>query len=120
MVTYNKNFEVRNTHSVTVGTQLQRSVGTSTSNDYSQAPIDITTMVNGVATTTDLSGSLSIVKADKTTATNSGDFKITYSSGNTYKLTCKAGVPTGTYYVKFTSTVGGASVDVFDDFVVIE
>ena len=119
-VTYNKTFEVRNTHSVTVGTQLQRSVGTSNSNDYSTAPIDITTTVNGVATTADLSGSLSIVKADKTTATNSGDFMITYSSGNTYKLTCKAGVPTGTYYVKFTSTVGGASVDVFDDFVVIE
>lgn len=119
-VTYDKTFKVRNTHSVTVGAQLQRSVGTSTSNNYSQAPIDITTMVNGVATTTDLSGSLSIVKADKTTATNSGDFQITYSSGNTYKLTCKAGVPTGTYYVKFTSTVGGASVDVFDDFVVIE
>ena len=119
-VTYNKTFEVRNTHSVTVGTQLRRSVGTSNSNDYSTALIDITTTVNGVATTTDFSGSLSIVKADKTTATNSDDFKITYISGNTYKLTCKAGVPTGTYYVKFTSTVASQNKDEFAGFVVVE
>ena len=119
-VTYNKNFEVRNTHSVTVGTQLQRSVGTTTGDDYSTAKIVISTLVNGAVPSASVLGKLSIVDANKN-ATTDGDFKIEAGSddGN-YTLTCKRSVATGTYYVKFTSTVAGQDKDEFAGFVVVE
>lgn len=119
-VTYAKNFVVRNTHSVTVDAELDRNVGTSNGGEYSTAKIEIKTIVNGNATTTDLTGKLSIVKSDKTTGTDDDDFKITYKSGNTYELTCKAGVATGTYYVKFVNTVAGADAPEYASFVVVE
>lgn len=119
-VTYAKNFVVRNTHSVTVDAELDRNVGTSNEDGYSTEPIEIKTIVNGNATTTDLTGKLSIVKSDKTTGTDDGDFKITYKSGNTYELTCKAGVATGTYYVKFMNAVAGTDTPEYASFVVVE
>lgn len=119
-VTYNKTFEVRNTHSVTVGTQLQRSVGTTKGDDYSTAKIVISTLVNGAVPSASVLGKLSIVDANKN-ATTDGDFKIEAGSDNGhYTLTCKRSVATGTYYVKFTSTVAGQDKDEFAGFVVVE
>lgn len=116
---YTNTFKVFNTHSVTVGAQLDRNVGTSNEDDYSTEPIEIKTIVNGNVTTTDLTDKLSIVKSDKT-VTDDGDFKITYKSVNTYELTCKAGVATGTYYVMFMNTVAGAEAPEYAQFVVVE
>lgn len=116
---YTNTFMVFNTHSVTVGAELDRNVGTSNEDDYSTKPIEIKTIVNGNVTTTDLTDKLSIVKSDKT-VTDDGDFKITYKSGNTYELTCKAGVATGTYYVMFMNTVAGAEAPEYAPFVVVK
>ncbi len=118
-VTYTKTFEVRNTHSVTVGAQLDRNFGTSNEGEYSTKPIEIKTIVNGNATDTDLTDKLSIVKSDKT-VTDDDDFKITYKSGNTYELTCKKTVAPGNYYVKFMNTVAGADAPEYAPFVVVE
>ena len=119
-VTYNKTFEVRNTHSVTVGAQLQRSVGTTTGDDYSTAKIVISTLVNGAVPSASVLDKLSIVDANKN-ATTDGDFKIEAGSDDGhYTLTCKRSVATGTYYVKFTSTVAGQDKDEFAGFVVVE
>ena len=111
---------MRNTHSVTVGTQLQRSVGTTTGDDYSTAKIVISTLVNGAVPSASVLGKLSIVDANKN-ATTDGDFKIEAGSDDGhYTLTCKRSVATGTYYVKFTSTVAGQDKDEFAGFVVVE
>ena len=119
-VTYDKTFKVRNTHSVTVGAQLQRSVGTTTGDDYSTAKIVISTLVNGAVPSASVLDKLSIVDANKN-ATTDGDFKIEAGSDDGhYTLTCKRSVATGTYYVKFTSTVAGQDKDEFAGFVVVE
>lgn len=118
--TYTKTFTVVNSHSVSVQSrELDRNVGTATADDYSQAPITINTKFCGEETTTDLTGALSIVD-DQLHPTTSGDFQIAYDSGNTYKVTCKANVNPGTYYVKYVSKVKGEDVPEYADFVVVE
>lgn len=120
-VKYNQTFEVRNTHSVVVSKNaISKSEGTSQDSDYSDDTNSITTKINGVNTTTNLSSQLSIVKADKT-ATAAGDFKITYRSNNgKYALAVKRSVEPGTYYVKFVNTVAGADKAEYAEFVVKE
>lgn len=120
IVRYIESFEVRNSHSVALSaTSMDRSTGTHAPGDYSTDTKTITTMQNGVVTTTDLHTSLSIVKADGT-VTATGDFKITYVSGNSYTLEVKNTVPAGNYRVKFVSTVKGADKAEYFDFVVTE
>ena len=119
-VTYMKTFEVRNTHSVTVEAQLDRNVGTSTASDYSTAKINITTKFNGATPAESVFNSLSIVDASKNPTTD-GNFKIeTTADKGKYTLTCKAGVATGTYYVKYVSKVGGVDTPEFAAFTVVE
>ncbi len=121
-VEYQKTFEVRNTHSVVVSKNaISKSEGTAQDSDYSVDTNSITTKINGVNTTTNLSSQLSIVKADKTTATAANDFKITYRSNNgKYALAVKRSVEPGTYYVKFVNTVAGADKAEYAEFVVKE
>lgn len=118
--TYTKTFTVVNSHSVSVQSrELDRNVGTATLDAYSTAPITINTKFCGEETTTDLTGALSIVD-DQLHPTTSGDFQIAFDSGNTYKVTCKANVNPGTYYVKYVSKVKGEDVPEYADFVVVE
>lgn len=119
-VQYKKTFEVRNVHAVALSaTSMDRSTGTHASGEYSTDTKTITTKQNGANTTTDLHDKLSIVKADNS-ATADGDFKITYTSGNSYTLAVKNTVPAGNYRVKFVSTVKGADAAEYFDFVVTE
>lgn len=117
---YTNTFEVRNTHKVSVSGQLVRNVGTSKPSNYSTAPVDIKVLFNGAVPTSSVRDNLSVVKADKTTATTAGDFDITEVTGDngTYKLTCKAGVAPGTYYVKYVSTVACAPKAEYGMFIV--
>lgn len=119
-VQYHQSFKVRNTHSVAVTkTAISKSVGTSQASDYSTDVNTIKTTFNGDATSTDLSAKLAILKSDKT-ATTAGDFKITYTSTNEYKLEVKNGTAAGDYYVEFKSTVAGADKAEYVHFVVTE
>lgn len=121
---YTKTFEVRNTHSVAVSkAAIDRNVGTSNVGDLTTDNIVVSTTFNGVATTTDLTAKLSIVKlaADGTeTATAAGDFNIAYNADNHYNLKVKNNVATGDYYVKFVQTVAGADKAEYVHFVVTE
>ena len=124
--TYKKDFTVVNSHSVTLSQQtVDRNVGTHNDTDFSTDNIIITTTFNGGVPESNLAtgGKLTIVGADQTdlTAEVSGKFQITQDGANNkYKLECKAGTPVGNYFVKYTSTVGGADVDEFAGFVVKE
>lgn len=106
-VTYLSSFEVKETIAVAVSkSSLDRDNGTTSEGEITDDAITITTKRNGIATETDLSTSLSVVKSDKTTATTAGDFTIAYESATKkYTLRCKNTVPTGNYYVKFTQTL---------------
>lgn len=121
---YTKDFEVRNTHAVAVAkNSISKSVGTSSTADYSTDVATIKTTVNGVATDADLSAKLSIVTLDASnveTATTAGDFKITYTSANEYKLEVKNGAAAGSYYVKFLNPVAGTDKAEYVQFVVTE
>lgn len=117
---YTKTFEVRNTHSVAVTkNSISKSVGTSQTSDYSTDVNTIKTTFNGEATSTDLSAQLAILKSDKT-PTTAGDFKITYTSANEYKLEVKNGAAAGNYYVKFVQIVAGTDKAEYVHFVVTE
>lgn len=119
-VQYAQSFKVRNTHAVAVTkTSISKSVGTHTTTDYSTDVNTIKTTFNGDNTSTDLSAKLSIVKSDKS-ATTTGDFKITYTSANEYKLEVKNGTAAGDYYVKFVQTVAGTDKAEYVHFVVTE
>ena len=121
---YTNTFEVRNTHEVTLSkNSIDRNLGTGSAGATTTDAITVTTKINGVATTDDLtqiSGKLTVVKSDKND-TPSGDFTITYDSAtHTYTLKCKNTVAPGNYYVKFMNTVAGTDTPEFASFVVVE
>lgn len=123
---YTNTFKVFNTHEVTLSkNSIDRNLGTGSAGATTTDAITVTTKINGVATTDDLtqiSGKLTVVKSDKKTAANSGDFTFTKDGPgtNTYTLKCKNTVAPGNYYVKFVNTVAGAEAPEFASFVVVE
>ena len=123
---YTNTFKVFNTHEVTLSkNKIDRNLGTESSGATTTDAITVTTKINGAATTDDLtqtSGKLTVVKSDKTTPANDGDFTFTQdgTDTNTYTLKCKNTVAPGNYYVMFMNTVAGDDTPEFASFVVVE
>ena len=111
--TYTNTFKTANSHSVAISeTSIDRNQGTGSVGAETTDYITVTTKQNGENTTTDLTSKLSVVQLDANgseVTTNSAQFTITYTSGNSYTLRCKNNTPVGTYYVKYTDTVLGSN-----------
>ena len=120
-VSYTNTFEVRNTHEVTLSkNSIDRDQDTGSAGATTTDAITVTTKINGVATTENLTSKLSVVNSDKND-TPSGDFTITYDSAtHTYTLKCKNTVTPGNYYVKFVNTVADADTPEYAPFVVVK
>ena len=121
-VSYTNTFEVRNTHEVTLSkNSIDRNLGTGSAGATTTDAITVTTKINGVATTENLTSKLSVVNSDKDDTT-SGDFTFTQdgTGTNTYTLKCKNTVAPGNYYVKFMNAVAGTDTPEFASFVVVE
>ena len=120
MVSYTNTFEVRNTHEVTLSkNSIDRDQDTGSAGATTTDAITVTTKINGVATTENLTSKLSVVNSDKND-TPSGDFTFTYdTTDHTYTLKCKNTVAPGNYYVKFVNTVAGVDPE-YAPFVVVE
>ena len=122
-VSYTNTFKVFDTHEVTLSkNKIDRNQGTGIAGETTTDAITVTTTINGAATTDDLTSKLSVVKSDKTTPANDGDFTFTQdgTDTNTYTLKCKNTVAPGNYYVMFMNTVAGADTPEFASFVVVE
>lgn len=120
-VSYTNTFEVRNTHEVTLSkNSIDRDQDTGSAGATTTDAITVTTKINGVATTENLTSKLSVVNSDKNDTT-SRDFTITYNAtDHTYTLRCKNTVAPGNYYVKFMNAVAGTDTPVYASFVVVE
>ena len=120
-VSYTNTFKVFNTYEVTLSkNKIDRNQGTGIAGETTTDAITVTTKINGVATTENLTSKLSVVNSDKNDTT-SGDFTITYDSAtHTYTLKCENTVTPGNYYVKFVNTVADADAPVYAQFVVVE
>ncbi len=120
-VSYTNTFEVRNTHEVTLSkNSIDRDQDTGSAGATTTDAITVTTKINGVATTENLTSKLSVVNSDKND-TPSGDFTFTYDSDtHTHTLKCLNTVTPGNYYVKFVNKVAGTDTPEYASFVVVE
>lgn len=113
---YTQTFTVKNAHTVALSkTTIDRNEGATGSMEIGTDFIDITTTVNGAATTETQVAALKVITAagDEVAAT---DAPITFVSGNTHKLQVKTTLATGTYKVVYTKNVAGSPVEVFATF----
>lgn len=117
---YTQTFEVRNSYGMTFSKDnIDRNHGTSTPGEETHDAITVSTLLNGLPTTADISGSLDVVGTESATDPAVAGFSITYTSGNSYTLKCNNNVPTRTYYVRYMYTLSGETKAVYKKFTVL-
>lgn len=117
---YTQTFEVRNSYGMIFSKDnIDRNQGTSNPGEETHDAITVSTLLNDLPTTADISGSLDVVGTESATVTAETGFSITYTSGNSYTLKCNNNVSTGTYYVRYKYQLSGETKAVYKKFTVL-